>query len=136
MRKFIESVKDTIYDLNHFMWILIIIAAVSIIVSFQTYELFSKDYTTEETAAAENESPVAKVAEEPPAEIQITIPEGATYLDASKILVDAGIVKDEEALVKMIQDQGLEETVQPGEYAVAREASAEEILGVMFKKAE
>lgn len=136
MRKFIESVKDTIYDLNHFMWILIIIAAVSIIVSFQTYELFSKDYTTEETAAAENESPVAKVAEEPPAEIQITIPEGATYLDASKILVDAGIVKDEEAFVKMIQDQGLEETVQPGEYAVAREASAEEILGVMFKKAE
>lgn len=135
MRKFIESVKDTIYDLNHFMWILIIIAAVSIIVSFQTYELFSRDYTTEEQTA-EAQSPVAKVAEEAPTEIQITIPEGATYLDASKILVDAGIVKDEEAFVKMIQDQGLEEAVQPGEYAVAREASAEEILGVMFKKAE
>lgn len=136
MKKFMESVKDTIYDLNHFMWILIIITAVGIIVSFQTYELFSRDYTTEETAAVESESPVAKVAEEAPAEIQITIPEGATYLDASKILVDAGIVKDEEAFVKMIQEQGLEEAVQPGEYTVSRDAAPEDLLGAMFVKAE
>ncbi|MGO4987612.1 MAG: endolytic transglycosylase MltG [Gallicola sp.] len=131
MRKFIGRVKDTLYDLNHLMWILIIILAMGIIISFQTYDLFSRDYTTSETSVSNSQSPVSKVAEEPPSEIQVTIPEGATYLDAAKILIDANIIKDEESFVKLIQEKKLEEGILPGSYTLTQGMDYEELLQVL-----
>ena len=136
MRKFIESIKDTLYDLNHLMWILIIILAMGIIVSFQTYTLFSKDYNPQETVKTQTKSPVTKAAEEAPPEIQITIPEGATYLDTAKILIDAKIIKDEESFVKLIQEKKLEGKILPGAYSLTRNMDQEKLLNTLTIKAE
>ena len=136
MRKFIESIQDTLYDLNHLMWILIIILAMGIIVSFQTYTLFSKDYNPQETVKTQTKSPVTKAAEEAPPEIQITIPEGATYLDTAKILIDAKIIKDEESFVKLIQEKKLEGKILPGAYSLTRNMDQEKLLNTLTIKAE
>ncbi len=136
MRKFIESVKDTLYDMNHYMWILIILSAMGLIVSFQTYDLFSKDYTIAETSETIQKNPATKAAEKVPSEIQVTIPDGATYLDVSKILVDANIIKDEEIFVKLIQEKKLEESILPGTYTLTQNADHEELLKTLTTKAE
>lgn len=136
MRKFIESIKDTLYDMNHYMWVLMILLAMGIIVSFQTYDLFSKDYTRTESSESIQKNPVTKAAEKVPSEIQVTIPDGATYLDVSKILIDANIIKDEEAFVKLIQEKKLEESILPGSYTLPQDADHEELLKTLTSKTE
>lgn len=130
MKKLIEFIKDTIYDFSHIMWILIIIVAVGAVVGFQSVTLFSRDYTTDvaKEAPVKEESTVAKVAEEVPKTVQVTIPEGANYVDISKILIDAGVITDEEDFVKKIQDQGLEEAIIPGVYEIQLGAEPEVVL--------
>lgn len=128
MRKFIHKVRDLFYDLNQYMWMLIISILVVGVLATVTYDMFTKDYTAEVGSSEEASTPVTTVEEELSQDIQVTIPEGSTFLDASKILVNANIIQDEEAFVKIIQEQGLEESILPGEYHFKLHDDPEQVL--------
>ena len=57
MRRFINFIKDTIYDLNHFVFTLLIFFAVAFILQNRIRFMFSRDYSKiggNEVKAAEN----------------------------------------------------------------------------------
>ena len=134
MKKTINSIRDTFYDLNHFMWMLIIFILMTGIVGYQIHDLFSKDYKTSHQSKANTNNVVTKVSEEAPVNIDVTIPEGATYLDVSKILIDTGIIKDEEKFVDKLQKKGLEKSFVPGNYSLTQGMNEDELLKKITKK--
>ena len=111
--------KDTFYDIKHFLFIVLILVAAFFILKYELTDLYTKETISENTETVEQEKNtevnIAGVAKEEPIELSVTIPAESTLLDISKILIDTGIIKDEGTFIEKVKSSGFEGKLKTGD---------------------
>lgn len=127
--------KDTFYDIKHFLFIVLILVAAFFILKYELTDLYTKETISENTETVEQEKNtevnIAGVVKEEPIEISVTIPAESTLLDISKILIDTGIIKDEGTFVEKVKSSGFEGKLKTGEFKLKRGLSDDEVLALL-----
>src|SRR5690625_3842347 len=127
--------KDTFYDIKHFLFIIFILLAAFFIIKYELNDLYNKEPISKNIETTENEKNsevnITGVAKEEPIEISVTIPAESTLLDISKILIDTGIIKDETTFVEKVKSAGLEGKLKTGEFKLKRGLSDDEVLALL-----
>ncbi|WP_237036469.1 hypothetical protein [Mediannikoviicoccus vaginalis] len=133
MRRFINFIKDTIYDLNHFVFTLLIIVAVAFILQNRIRFMFSRDYSKiggNEVKAAENVEREALYNEDnmPDIDISVLLPEDSSPEDVARILNESNVVEDIEGFLNIINTYNLQEKIKYGDYEIKKGSTMEEVV--------
>lgn len=127
--------KDTFYDIKHFLFIVLILVAAFFILKYELTDLYTKETISENTETVEQEKNtevnIAGVAKEEPIELSVTIPAESTLLDISKILIDTGIIKDEGTFIEKVKNSGFEGKLKTGEFKLKRGLTDDEVLALL-----
>lgn len=127
--------KDTFYDIKHFLFIVLILVAAFFILKYELTDLYTKETISENTETVEQEKNtevnIAGVAKEEPIELSVTIPAESTLLDISKILIDTGIIKDEGTFIEKVKSSGFEGKLKTGEFKLKRGLTDDEVLALL-----
>ncbi len=133
MKRFINFIKDTIYDLNHIIFTLLIIAAVAFILQNRIRYMFSKDYSKiggNEVKAVENVEREALYSSEniPDIDISVILPEGSTPEDVGRILYESKVIDDVEQFLNVINTYNLGDKIKYQDYQIKKGATLEEVI--------
>lgn len=133
MKRFINFIKDTIYDLNHIIFTLLIIAAVAFILQNRIRYMFSKDYSKiggNEVNAVENVEREALYSSEniPDIDISVILPEESTPEDVGRILYESKVIDDVEQFLNVINTYNLGDKIKYQDYQIKKGATLEEVI--------
>ena len=136
MKRFVSFMKDTIYDLNIFLFTLIVIALVGFVLQNRIHAMYTNDYSSQRENANNSLSEV-KVENvypdhnAPKIDISVILPEGTSTIDTSRILVEAKVISDPEEFINYLRTNNLEDSVQNGEFTISKEATLEEVVNII-----
>lgn len=125
--RFIRFILDTIYDLYQYILILLIITVISFVLYTSIQDMFSTDYNQVKAGQGDTAT-FTEIKEEEESTFQVTIPEGFSLLDITKVLIDSKVINDEEKFIHYIKDHNKENLLVPGEYQFSKNMDYEEIL--------
>lgn len=131
--KFINFLRDTIYDLYQYILMLIILGVVVFVLHHSITTMFTTDYNKIQHSAVD-QAKVAETREEKATDFSLTIPENFSTLDISKILVDAQVITNEEQFIHYINENKLSDKLLPGQYVFHKNMTPEEIISVFEQK--
>ncbi|WP_300408385.1 hypothetical protein [Lagierella sp.] len=140
MKRFINFIKDTIYDLNHIIFTLVIIAAVAFILQNRIRYMFSKDYSKiggNEVKAVENVEREALYSSEniPDIDISVILPEGSSPEDVGRILYESKVIDDVEQFLNVINTYDLGNKIEYQTYQIKKGSTLEEVINQITNNA-
>lgn len=140
MRRFINFIKDTLYDLNHFVFTLLIIVAVVFILQNRIRFMFSRDYSKlggNEVKAAENVERHSVYSSDsiPDIDISILLPEGSSPEDVGRILNESNVIEDVEDFLNIINTYKLQDKIKYGDYEIKKGSTLEEVVNQITNNA-
>ena len=127
--KFINFIRDTIYDLYQYIVILAIMAIVSFILYTTIVSMYATDYN-HLVSSNNKEAVITETKEEESNNFELFIPESSSILDISKILVDSGVIINQEEFVNFLKENELENSLQGGSYDFKKNMTYDEIIKV------
>ncbi|MDO5715951.1 MAG: hypothetical protein Q4P25_05180 [Tissierellia bacterium] len=132
--RFIRFILDTIYDLYQYILILLIVAVISLVLYSSIQHMFSTDYNQVKAGQGDTAT-FTEIKEEEESTFQVTIPEGFSLLDISKVLIDSKVIKNEEEFIHYIKDNNKEDLLVPGEYQFSKNMEYEDIVHLFEEQA-
>lgn len=140
MRRFIDFIKDTIYDLNHFIFTLLIVVAVIFILQNRIRVMFSRDYSKMggiEVKAAENVERESLYSTDnlPNIDISVILPKDASIEDVGRILYESGVISDVEQFLNIINIYDLQNKIEYNNYEIQRGLTLEEVINTITNNA-
>ncbi|QQK07490.1 hypothetical protein [Miniphocaeibacter halophilus] len=140
MKRFINFIRDTIYDINYFLFTLIIIVLVAFILQNRISYIFSRDYASiqgnipKTTTKVESESIYASD-NMPEIDITVILPDGSDIVSKASILTQSGVIDDQEKFLNIINTYNLQDKVLSGEFSIKKGSTLEEIINIVTNDA-
>ncbi len=162
MKRFLEGLKDFLYDGVDYIMMIGVIVVVALIINWRLGGLFAKDelnvISKNPTEAIENTPSVSDGKEQDKPDnnsskntggtdknkdnlgdensdalVKINIPPGSLPSKIGEILATNELVKDKDEFVKKAIDMKLETKLKYGEFEISKGSSMEEILQILTK---
>lgn len=140
MKRFINFIRDIIYDLNYFLFTLIIIALVAFILQNRITYIFTRDYasiynnTPKTTTNVKSESIYASDSM-PEIDITVVLPDGSDIISKASILTQSGVIDDQEKFLNVINTYNLQDKVLSGEFIIKKGTTLEEVINQITNNA-
>ena len=136
MRRFVNFIKDTIYDLNIFLFTLVVIVLVGFVLQNRIHAMYTSDYSIQRENANNSlsEAKVENVYSDenaPKIDITVTLPEGTSTIDVSRILVESKVISDPEEFINYLRTNNLEDSIKNGDFTISKEATLEEVVNII-----
>lgn len=140
MKRFINFIRDILYDLNYYIFTLLILAAICFILYNRIDYMFSTDYAAENTTTTSSNKTVegtSVYSDDNIPEINITVifPEGISVTDKARILYESGLIDDQEKFLNIVNTYNLEDKIGIGEFSIRKGSSLEEIINQISNNA-
>lgn len=140
MKRFVNFIRDVLYDLNYFIFTFLILAAVCFILYNRINFMFTRDYAAESPVVTESKSNVkgeSVYSDDNAPEINITavLPEGTSIEDKARILYESKIIDDQEKFLNIVKTYKLEDKIGSGEFSIRNGSSLEEIINQLSNNA-
>lgn len=127
--KIINFIRDIIYDLYQYIVILAIMGIVSFVLYTTIVSMYETDYN-HLVSTKNKEAMITETKEKESNNFELFFPENSSILDISKILVDSGVITDQEKFVNFLQENQLENSLQSGSYNFRKNMTYEEIIKI------
>ena len=156
MKTLIEKIKDILYNVSDYIIMFTIILTIALIIGWRLDILFPQNTTMIETnKSSEQEEPQSKLVEKPetpsevtpveeepevtpveeePVKITVSIPEESDSTTIGNILLDNNLIDSVEEFDDKVKELELAESLSPGEYAIEKGSSLEEIIKIIANK--
>ena len=146
MKKFLEGLKDILYDGIDYILMIIVIAGVALIINWRLGGLFSKNTANtppeiQETVTDNNhddsnnedEDKNKLDNEDSDIIIKINIPPGSASSKIGEILVDNNLIENENDFIEKAIELKLDTKLKYGDFEIPQNSSLEEILEILTK---
>ncbi|WP_099203336.1 endolytic transglycosylase MltG [Miniphocaeibacter massiliensis] len=136
MKRFINFIKDTVYDLNILIFTLIVIVLVGFVLQNRIHAMYSADYGVKrenmKTSLSQVEvEDVYSDENAPKIDINVTLPEGSSIIDISRILTEYKVISDPEEFLNYVKTNNLESSIKHGQFTISKGSSLEEVVNII-----
>lgn len=125
--KLINFIRDWFYDLYQYILMILMMGIVGLILYTTITSMYQTDYN-HIVSAGNKEAVITETREEEATEFELFFPENSSILDLSKILVDAGVITDQENFLNYLNENPMETDFPSGNFSFHKNMTYEEIV--------